>query len=53
MFEAIQSFVKLTDIVWKMRVNEAWGLGHKHLFRESAMKQGIVDIKLMNWPILS
>lgn len=49
MFQAIDRFAQTKNIMRLRLINEAGELRHKDFFMEMAMKEGVVDIKLMHW----
>ena len=51
LFESVDGFAKFTDVIGMIPINEAQRLGHIDIFSESALKKGIVDVKLSNSPM--
>lgn len=49
--ETIQRAVNLTHHTWASGVNEAGGLTALHYLGWSAMKEGILDVQLMDCPV--
>lgn len=52
MFQAIDRFAQTKNIMRLRLINEAGELRHKDFFMEMAMKESVVDIKLMHWTTL-
>jgi hypothetical protein len=50
LFEAIECLVKFANMVRKRRMNKAGRLSYVHIFKESSMQEGILNINLEDWP---
>jgi len=52
LFQAIDSFLKMTHMSRKIRINEVRGLTHVNIFSKETMKKDILNIKLTNRPVM-
>jgi len=50
LLETIKGLLQTTHITWMMRITETQWLMHVNSFMKIAMKEGIMDIQLMNGP---
>ena len=41
-----------TYMTWESRINKTWRLFHVNLLVKNTVKEGIMDIKLMNFPTI-
>ena len=53
LFEAINGLVKLANMIRETRILELGWLPHIHRIGQVAMKKGIVDIKLVELPVIN
>ena len=53
LFEAIDGFMKFSNIWGLIKVNKTWWLSHKYIFREPALKKHIIDIQLAKRPTIT
>jgi hypothetical protein len=52
LLEAVQGLVQPADQIWTVSVDEASGLAAVDSLRQSAMEEGILDIELMDRPVV-
>ena len=52
LFQAVGNFLKMAHMGRKIKINEARGLTHVNIFSKETMKKDILNIKLMNKPVI-
>jgi len=52
LFKTMEGLVKLTNMVWELRISEAKRLRHIDVLRDGVVKEHIVNVHLAEGPLL-